>query len=61
MKKNRAARSLRRIAGRPLTLHGLLESIRLSEEMSQAVFAKRLGNSSSHLYDIEKGRKVVSL
>jgi len=33
----------------------------MSEEMSQAVFAKRLGISSSHLCDIEKGRKVVSL
>ena len=33
----------------------------MSEEMSQVVFAKRLGISSSHLYDIEKGRRVVSL
>ena len=37
-----------------------MESLRLSEEMSQAVFAKKLGISASHLCDIEKGRKVVS-
>jgi transcriptional regulator with XRE-family HTH domain len=37
-----------------------LESIRLSEEISQAGFAKKLRISASHLCDIEKGRKVVS-
>jgi len=58
--KSEAMRFLEDIAGRPLTLGGLLESIRLSEEMSQAVFAKKLGISASHLCDIEKGRKVVS-
>jgi transcriptional regulator with XRE-family HTH domain len=47
-------------AGRSLTLGGLLESIRLAEEFSQAAFAKKLGVSATHLWDIEKGRKVVS-
>jgi transcriptional regulator with XRE-family HTH domain len=51
---------LEETAGRPLTLGGLLESIRMGEEMSQATFAKKLGVSPSHLCDIEKGRKVVS-
>jgi plasmid maintenance system antidote protein VapI len=59
-KKSEALKFLEELAGRPLTLGGLLESIRLSEEMSQATFAKKLGISSSHLCDIEKGRKVVS-
>jgi plasmid maintenance system antidote protein VapI len=53
-------RFLENIAGRPLTLGGLLESIRLSEDMSQGAFAKKLRISPSHLCDIEKGRKVVS-
>ncbi|HSB81550.1 MAG TPA: helix-turn-helix transcriptional regulator [Candidatus Methylomirabilis sp.] len=53
-------RFLENAAGRPLTLGGLLESIRLSEDMSQAVFAKKLGISASHLCDIEKARKIVS-
>ncbi len=33
----------------------------LSEEMSQVEFAKQLGISRSHLCDIEKGRKSVSV
>lgn len=59
-KKSETLKFLEELAGRPLTLGGLLESIRLSEELSQAAFAKKLGISSSHLCDIEKGRKVVS-
>src|SRR3972149_6374009 len=58
--KSDTMRFLENVAGRPLTLGGLLESLRLSEEMSQAVFAKKLRISASHLCDIEKGRKVVS-
>jgi transcriptional regulator with XRE-family HTH domain len=53
-------RFLENVAGRPLTLGGLLESIRLSEDVSQAEFSKKLRISASHLCDIEKGRKVVS-
>ncbi len=59
-KKSVTMKFLEGVAGRPLTLGGLLESIRLGEEMSQAAFAKKLGISPSHLCDIEKGRKVVS-
>ncbi len=47
------------IAGRSLTLGGMLESIRLGEEMSQIEFARKLGISASHLCDIEKGRKTI--
>ena len=59
-KKSETMKFLEETAGRPLTLGGLLESIRMGEEMSQTTFAKKLGVSSSHLCDIEKGRKVVS-
>lgn len=59
-KKSEAMKFLESAAGRPLSLGGLLESIRLGEEMSQTAFAKKLGISASHLCDIEKGRKVVS-
>jgi antitoxin HigA-1 len=58
--KSETMRFLENAAGRPLTLRGLLESIRLGEDMSQAEFAKKLGVSASHLCDIEKGRKIVS-
>ena len=42
-KKSDTLKFLEELAGRPLTLGGLLESIRLSEELSQAAFAKKLG------------------
>lgn len=38
----------------------MIEAIRLGDEVSQAVFAKRLNISRSHLNDIEKGNKAVS-
>ena len=59
-KRSETIKFLEQVAGRPLTIGGLVESIRLGEGMSQAAFAKKLGISSSHLCDIEKGRKVVS-
>ena len=59
-KKSDTMRFLEQLTGRPLTLGGLLQSIRVGEEMSQAAFAKQLRISPSHLCDIEKGRKVVS-
>jgi len=59
-KKSETMKFLEETSGRPLTVGGLLESIRLGEEMSQIVFAKKLGVSPSHLCDIEKGRKVIS-
>lgn len=59
-KKSEAMKFLESSSGRPLSLGGLLGSIRLGEEISQASFAKKLRISASHLCDIEKGRKVVS-
>jgi len=44
----------------PMTLGGMLWSLRVCDEISQAEFAKTLGVSRSHLCDVEKGRKVVS-
>ncbi len=59
-RKSEAMRLLERLAGRPLTLGGAIEAIRLGEEMSQSAFARQLGISRAHLCDIEKGRKAVS-
>ena len=59
-RKSEAMMFLERTAGRPLSLGGLLQSLRLGEEVSQVAFAKKLQISASHLCDIEKGRKVVS-
>ena len=52
---------LEKLLGGPLTLAGLIEAIRIGDEISQVDFAKTLGISKSHLCDIEKGRKAVSL
>lgn len=59
-KKPDALEFLEKYLGHTLTLHRLIEAIRLGEEMSQPEFAKILGISKSHLNDIEKGRKMVS-
>lgn len=58
-KPSKAMAFLEELTGGPLTLGGLLRSIRLGEEESQVYFAKKLGVTRSHLCDIEKGRKVV--
>ena len=60
-KKPVALKFLEKTNGGPLTLGKLLEATRLGEEMTQPEFAKRLGISKSHLNDIEKGRKAVSV
>jgi plasmid maintenance system antidote protein VapI len=44
----------------PVSLGGMLWSLRMCDEISQAEFARRLGVSRSHLCDVEKGRKLVS-
>lgn len=52
---------LENITGGPLSLKELLYAIRLGEEISQVEFAKKLKISRSHLCDIEKGRKNISV
>jgi len=44
----------------PVTLGGMISSLRMCDEISQSEFARRLGVSRSHLCDVEKGRKLVS-
>ena len=43
----------------PLTVGGILNAIRLGDELTQAEFAAKLGITRSHLCDIEKGRRLV--
>jgi len=61
IKKSKTMRTLEKIAGREFTLAGLLESLRLGEGISQVAFAKKLKISPSHLCDIEKRRKSISV
>ncbi len=59
--KSEAMKFLEEITGGPLTLRKALHSIRLCNEMTQVEFAKKLNISKSHLCDIEKGRKNISI
>ncbi len=45
----------------PLTFGSALEAYRLGEELSQKVFAKRLGITPQSLCDLEKGRRIPSV
>lgn len=60
-KKSNAVKFLEKIGEQSLTLGAFIESIRLGEENTQVEFANILGISRSHLCDIEKGRKSVSV
>ncbi len=58
--KSETRRFLEKLTGGPLTLGRLITAIRQGEDMTQAVLAKKLGITVSHVCDIEKGRKFVS-
>lgn len=60
-KKSATLKVLEKASGGALTIGKLLEATRIGEEMTQPKFAKQLGISKSHLNDIEKGRKSVSV
>lgn len=59
-KKSEAVKYLESISGGSLTLGLVLNSLRLSEEMTQVQMAKKLGISTAHLSQIEKGHKFLS-
>lgn len=60
-KKNKLATEVfKQILGH-VSFGEMMNSIRLSEGLSQKTFAKRLEISTSELCDIEKGRKFVSI
>ncbi len=59
--KSAALRALERAAGGPLSLGGLLQAIRLSDETTLEGFARQLGVTRANLCDIEKGRRGVSV
>lgn len=48
------------LLGGPLTFGRALEGLRISEEMSQTAFAKKLRVSRQYVCDVEKGRRLVS-
>ena len=52
---------LQRLTGGPLNIGRALAALRLSDEISQAEFARMLSIPRQHLNDIENGRRSVSL
>ena len=52
---------LQRLTGGPLNIGRALAALRMSDEISQAEFARMLSIPRQHLNDIEKGRRSVSL
>lgn len=57
--KKSASEKLEKLLGR-LTFGKMLRSWRMSDEMTQTAFAKKLGLSVQNLNDLEKGRKIPS-
>jgi antitoxin HigA-1 len=60
-KKSAALKYLENLRGSPLTFGALVHSIRETDDHTLEDLAKRLGVSRSHLCDIEKGRRTVSV
>ena len=59
-KKTNAATFLESLTG-PLTFGGLLHSLRMTDEFSQADLAKKAKVSKGLICDIEKGRRDASI
>ncbi|WP_374028122.1 helix-turn-helix domain-containing protein [Bdellovibrio bacteriovorus] len=59
-KKNDAVKFLDRLIGDSASFGGTLQAIRLSEEMTQAEMAKKLGITNTHLSQLERCHKFVS-
>ncbi len=59
-KPSKAIRFLQGVRGSTLTFGKLIESLRVADEVTQVVLAKKIGISKAHLCDIEKGRRLVS-
>ena len=57
--KSEARKFLESLRGAPLTIGRMIESIRLTDEVTQADLARRMKMSRAHLCDIEKGRRTV--
>jgi transcriptional regulator with XRE-family HTH domain len=59
-KKSEAMIFMEKVSGGPLTIAGILKSLRECDVISQKDFATLLGISKQSLCDIEKGRKAVT-
>ena len=60
-KKSYAKKFLEDLCGGPLTFGEMIESVRQTDEISQADLARRMRISRALLCDIEKGRRPVTV
>jgi transcriptional regulator with XRE-family HTH domain len=60
-RKSEAVKHLEKLRGGPLTFGALLRSVRESDGHTLEALAKRFEVSRSHLCDVEKGRRRVSV
>jgi plasmid maintenance system antidote protein VapI len=54
-------KSMEELLGGPMTFGMAVEALRQSVEISQVIFAKKLGVSKAYLCDIEKGRRPATI
>lgn len=59
-RKSKTVTFLEELTDGPLTFGRLIHAIRLGDELTQEVFAKKLGVSKAHICDVEKDRRLVS-
>jgi transcriptional regulator with XRE-family HTH domain len=59
-KDSSAAEFFKKLRGDSLSFGRALAAIRQVEDLTQVTFAKKLGISTAHLCDLEKGRRFVS-
>lgn len=57
---NKSIKAIEKITGEKLTLGKLIWAIRVSEDITQIEFAKKLNISKQHLCDLEHNRKKIS-
>ena len=58
-RKSDARNFLESLRGEPLSFGRMIESIRLTDEVTQVELAQKMEMSRAHLCDIEKGRRAV--
>lgn len=59
-RKSETVKFLDKLIGAPSTFGSTLQAIRLSDDLTQAELSKKLGITTAHLSQIERGHKFVS-
>lgn len=60
-KKSKAIKYIEQIRKKRLSFGEMIESLRISDGLSQVELAKKLNISRAHLCDLEKGRRSITV